>query len=45
MVKPYTMIIHPNTLQHLEQELGRICIYTTGVDAEGAATEGSGQTL
>ena len=36
MVKPYTMIIHPNTLQHLEQELGRICIYTTGVDAEGA---------
>ena len=36
VLKRYTMIIGPATLQQIEQELARISTFTTTVDSEGA---------
>ena len=36
VLKRYTMIIGPATLQQIEQELARIATFTTTVDSEGA---------
>lgn len=36
--RPYTMIIHPNTLQQMEQALAGFCTFTVTTDDEGAKT-------
>lgn len=36
VLKHHTMIVHPATLEQMERALGKVCSFTTAVDAEGA---------